>query len=68
MFCANDTNLLGVNKHTLCEERRRGASLGGNKEFSLVENAEVKARKILSTKVGKRQFGSKNIWEKKHKN
>jgi hypothetical protein len=38
--------------------------LVGNKEFSLVTNAEGKGGKILSTKVGKRLFGIIDVWEK----
>jgi hypothetical protein len=35
-----------------------------SKEFSLVTNKEVRARKFLSTKVGKRVFGITKVWER----
>ena len=47
----------------MCEGKRRGASLVGNKESSLAANTEVKERKILSTKVAKRVFGIINVCE-----
>jgi hypothetical protein len=53
LFCANDVNLLGENKRTLCEGNERGAVLVGSKEVSLVASAELKVGKIHNTEVGK---------------
>ena len=36
LFCGKDADLLAINKHALCEGKRRRALLVGNKGFSLV--------------------------------
>ena len=56
LFCGNDGNLLGGNKHTLCEGSASGFLLVASNEVSLVANAEVKVGKIYNTEVGKQVF------------
>ena len=46
VFCVNDTNLLGGNKHTFCEGNGRVALLVSSNEVSPVGNSELKVRKI----------------------
>ena len=56
LFCANDTNLVGENRHTLCKGNERGVLLVTSNEVSLVGNTEVKVRKIHNTEVDKQVF------------
>jgi hypothetical protein len=53
LFCANDDNLLGENKHTLRLGNKRRVLLVTINELTLVANAEVKVGNIHNTEVGK---------------
>ena len=56
LFCANDDNLVGENKHIVCEENKRGALLVARNEVSLVTKSEVKTGEIHNREVGKQVF------------
>jgi hypothetical protein len=56
LFCANGANLLGANRHTVCEGNEGGDLLVTSNEVSLVTNGEVKVGKFHNTKVGKQVF------------
>jgi hypothetical protein len=53
LFNRNADNLLGENKHAVCEGNGRGVLLVANRG-NLEANAEVNVGKILRTKFGKK--------------
>ena len=53
LFCANDGNILGGNKHTLCEGNERVAVIVLSNEVILIANAEVKGGKFHNLEVRK---------------
>jgi len=63
MFCANDTDLLEENKHTVCEGNEREALLVLSNKVSLVANAERKQEKFTTQKWVNKYFESLNVWE-----
>jgi RecJ-like exonuclease len=64
LLCAKDANLLGGNKHTLCEGNESLAFLVASKEFSIVEKVEEKYEKSTSHRKVKYCFGNLNVWER----
>ena len=66
LLCANGANLLGENKHTVCEGNGRGAVLVTGNGVSLVANGEVKVGQFHNTEGGKKCFELLNIWENRN--
>jgi hypothetical protein len=64
LLCANDVNLLRINRYIFCVGNERVAVLVTGSEVSLVANLEVKTRKIHN-KEGwvNKCFEPLNVWE-----
>jgi hypothetical protein len=63
VLCANGANLLGVNRHTICEGNGRGAVIVSSNEVSLVTNTEIKIGKFATQRWVNKCFEVFSIWE-----